>query len=175
MLKKLGSRLGYGCVMGLLLLGASGAVAAQTEEDKGESKANVALKNRKTTPKATDIDSAVTLDGLLSKSAADGWSNARAATIDGYVIMLEREQDGDHHLMLATNPGETDTTKWVIVEVTPAWGKRLASLSQGQLNNLRGKQIRVTGWLYYEPDNPSKDPRGTRWEIHPVTSITILK
>lgn len=175
MLKKLVSRLGYGFVMGLLLLGAWGVVAAQTEDDKGESKANVALKNRKTTPKTSDIDSAVSLDGLLSKSGADGWSNARAATIDGYVIMLEREQDGDHHLMLATNPGETDTTKWVIVEVTPAWGKRLASLSKGQLNNLRGKQIRVTGWLYYEPDNPSQDPRGTRWEIHPVTSITILK
>jgi hypothetical protein len=161
--------------MGVLLLGASGVVAAQSNEDKGESRENVALKNRRTTPKGTDIDSTVTLDGLLSKKEADGWSTARAAVVDGYVIQLEREDDGDHHLTLATNAGETDTTKWVIVEVTPAWSKRLASLSNGQLNNLRGKQIRVTGWLYYEPDNPSRDPRGTRWEIHPVTSITILK
>jgi hypothetical protein len=76
--------------------------------------------------------------------------------------------------MLATNAGETNTTKWVIVEVTPTWGKQLASLSAGQLNNLRGKHIRVTGWLYYEPKDQSRDPRGTRWEIHPVTGITIL-
>ena len=175
MREKLVSRLGYGCVMGLLLLGASSGVAAQGNEDKGESRKNVALKNRQAPPKGRDIDGGVTLDGLLSKSEANGWSTAKAAVVDGYVIQLEREEDGDHHLMLATNPGETDTTKWVIVEVTPAWSNRLASLSKGRLNNLRGKQIRVTGWLYYEPDNPSSDPRGTRWEIHPVTSITILK
>jgi hypothetical protein len=144
------------------------------QSDKGESKENVALKNRRATPKSKDIDNSVTLDGLLSKGEADGWSNARAAVVDGYVIQLEREADGDHHIMLATNAGETDTRKWVIVEVTPAWGKRLASLSKGNLNTLHGKHIRVTGWLYYEPDNASRDPRGTRWEIHPVTSITIL-
>jgi hypothetical protein len=174
MKKNLVSRLVYGCVIGVLLLAASGVAVAQENGDKGGSKEDVALKNRQATPKGTDIDSAVTLNGLLSKNEASGWSTAKAATIDGYVIQLEREADGDHHLMLATNPGETDTTKWVIVEVTPAWGKQLKSLSADQLNNLRGKHIRVTGWLYYEPQTPSRDPRGTRWEIHPVTSITIL-
>lgn len=165
----------YGCLISVLLLATSGVVSAQSNADKSGSKADVALKNRRATPKVGDIDTTVTLDGLLSKNAADGWSTARAAVVDGYVIMLEREADGDHHLMLATNADETDTTKWVVVEVTPAWGKQLASLSRGQLNNLRGEHIRVTGWLYYEPQSPSRDPRGTRWEIHPVTSITILK
>jgi hypothetical protein len=175
MQQKLVSKLGYGCVMGVLLLGASGGVAAQGNGDKGESKEYVTLKNRRAIPKGTDIDSTVTLDGLLGKKEADGWSTAKAAVVDGYVIQTEREDDGDQHLVLATNPGETDTTKWVIVEVTPAWSKGLASVSNGQLKNLHGKQVRVTGWLYYEPDDSSSDPRGTRWEIHPVTAITILK
>ena len=175
MQQKLVSRFVYVCVVGVLLLGASDGVVAQTNGDKGESKENVALKNRRATPKDTEIDRTATLDGLLSKKEADGWSTAKAAVVEGYVIQLEREEDGDHHLALATSPGETDTAKWVIVEVTPAWSKRLASLSKGQLKNLQGKQVRVTGWLYYEPDNPSGDPRGTRWEIHPVTDITILK
>jgi hypothetical protein len=173
--QKLVSRLGYGCVMGMLLLGASGGVAAQSNGDKGESKEHLALKNRRATPKDKDIDRTVTLDGLLSKKEADSWSTAKAAVVEGYVIQLEREEDGDHHLALATNSGETDTSKWVIAEVTPAWSKRLASVSRGQLKNLRGKHVRVTGWLYYEPDTPGEDPRGTRWEIHPVTNITILK
>ena len=34
---------------------------------------------------------------------------------------------------------------------------------------LVGKKVRVTGWLYWEPDEEQGDPRGTRWEIHPVT------
>jgi hypothetical protein len=29
----------------------------------------------------------------------------------------------------------------------------------------------VTGWLYYEPDEDQPDPRGMRWEVHPVTEI----
>lgn len=172
---KLVSRLGYGCVMGVLLLGSSGVVAAQTDGDKGESKMNIASKNRRAMPKSTDMDSTVTLDGLLSKNGADDWSTAKAAVVDGYVIQLERETDGDYHLALATNPGETDTTKWVIIEATPALSKPLASLSGGHLKSLHGKHVRVTGWLYYEPDNESGDPRGTRWEIHPVTNIAILK
>ena len=175
MQQKLVSRLGYGCAVGVLLLVVSGAVAAQSNGDKGETKELVALKNRGAKPKDTEIDRTVTLDALLSKKEKDSWGTGKAAVIDGYVIQLEREEDGDHHLALATSAGETDTTKWVIVEVTPAWSKRLASLSKAQLKNLKGKQVRVTGWLYYEPDNDSGDPRGTPWEIHPVTDITIIK
>ena len=48
-------------------------------------------------------------------------------------------------------------------------------LAEGaKLKDLRGRKVAVTGWLYYEPDAESEDPRGTRWEIHPVTSIAVL-
>ena len=40
-----------------------------------------------------------------------------------------------------------------------------------ELEKLRGKKVRATGWLYWEPDEDHPDPRGTRWELHPVTSI----
>ena len=174
MRKRFASRFGYACVIGSLMLGASAMVAAQ-EKDKGESREFVALKNRRVVPKGSDIDRTVNLDGLLSKKDADGWSTSKAAVVEGYVIQLEREEDGDQHLVLAGNDGETDTTKWVICEVTPAWSRKSASLSAASLKKLRGKKVRVTGWLYYEPDAEATDPRGTRWELHPVTAITVLK
>ena len=43
------------------------------------------------------------------------------------------------------------------------------------LRKLQGSRVRVTGWLYYEPDDEQEDPRGTRWEIHPVTAVVAVK
>jgi hypothetical protein len=43
------------------------------------------------------------------------------------------------------------------------------------LRELVGTKIQVTGWLYFEPDEEQPDPRGTRWEIHPVTAIVPAK
>lgn len=176
MQKRLVCKALYGFVLAILLLVATAAAYGQEgERDAGETKENMALKNRRTTPKDSDIDRSATLDGLLNKKEATDWSTGKAATVEGYVIQVEREEDGDRHIVLAANPNETDTTKWVIVEVTPAWTKRAASLSAASIRSLKGKHIRVTGWLYYEPDLSENDPRGTRWELHPVTSITVLK
>jgi len=133
------------------------------------------LKARATMPKDADIDKAVTLKGLLDKKDENEWSNSKAAVIEGYVIQLEREEDGDYHVVLGPHAGETDTTKWVVVEVTPAWARRKASLSAASLKKLSEQKVRVTGWLYYEPDVESSDPRGTRWELHPVTDIRTIK
>ena len=63
----------------------------------------------------------------------------------------------------------------MIVEVTPAWQKKAASLTPDALRKLVGTRVRITGWLYWEPDDEQEDPRGTRWEIHPVTSIAPAK
>ena len=170
-------RLAFGVLCGCALVALiclSNLVQAQ-DKDKGESKQNLALKARGTMPGATDIDKAVTLQALLDKKDSNDWSNSKAASIEGYVIQLEREEDGDYHVVLGANAGETDTTKWVIVEVTPAWARRKASLSPVSLKKLRGQKVSVTGWLYYEPDVESSDPRGTRWELHPVTDIRAIK
>jgi hypothetical protein len=90
-------------------------------------------------------------------------------------VQTEREEDGDYHLTLAAAKGETDTRKWLIVEVTPGWQKKDASLDPAALRKLQGSRVKVTGWLYYEPDEEQADPRGTRWEIHPVTAISAVK
>jgi hypothetical protein len=151
---------------------AAGVLGAQERPgDKGESAEEKKLTGRSAAPKAGEIDSAVTLDAMLSKKDKSSLSEAKGATIAGYVIQVEREEDGDYHVTLASAAGETDTRKWVVVEVTPAWQKKSPSLAPEALRKLHGKKVRVTGWLYYEPDEDQPDPRGTRWEIHPVTEI----
>ena len=158
----------------LVLVGAAHLALAAPEDEKGESKESMEMKNRSTAPKDSDIVATATLESLLTKSGENDWSESKAASIEGYVVQVEKEEDGDYHLTLAANAGETDTKKWVVVEVTPAWASKDKNLSGEALHKLHGKHVRVTGWLFYEPEMDQKDPRGTRWEIHPVTQITTM-
>ncbi|HEY4231749.1 MAG TPA: hypothetical protein VGO79_16410 [Thermoanaerobaculia bacterium] len=154
---------------------AAGVLGAQERPgDKGETATGKKLRGRSAAPKAGEIDSAVTLDAMLSKRDKSGFSEEKGATVEGYVVQVEREEDGDYHLTLAPSGGETDTKKWVIVEITPTWQKKGAAFSGDSLRKLYGKKVKVTGWLYYEPDEAGPDPRGTRWEIHPVTEIQAV-
>jgi len=140
-------------------------------QDRGETPEAKNLKSRATAPKPGDIDGSATLDALVVKNDKGAFSESKGATVEGWVVQAEREEDGDFHLTLAGAKGETDTRKWMIVEVTPAWQKKAPSLSPASLRKLLGSKVRVTGWLYWEPDEEQGDPRGTRWEIHPVTAI----
>ncbi len=160
----------------VLALGvASGLRAGEQEGDKGETPEQKKLRSRTNAPAAADIDAGATLEALLAKQAKSAFSEKKGATIEGYVVQTEREEDGDYHLTLAAAKGETDTRKWVIVEVTPGWQKKDASLAPATLRKLQGSRVKVTGWLYYEPDDEQGDPRGTRWEIHPVTAVSEVK
>ena len=151
----------------LLLTGLS----LMAEEDKGESKAEMALKHRNTAPKAAEIDSTATIQTLLEKNGPNDWSNQKGAQLEGYVVQVESEDDGDVHFVLAAKPGESNTRQWVISEVTPDWQKKHHELSKSSLKSLVGKHVRVSGWLYHEPDTEQGDPRGTLWELHPVTEV----
>ena len=153
------------------LAGAGFLRAQEKPGDKGETAEAKKLKGRAAAPAAADIDAAVTLDAMLAKNDKAAFSESRGAMVEGWVVQAEREEDGDFHLSLAKGLGENDTHKWVIVEVTPAWQKKAAALSPEALRKLPGTRVRVTGWLYWEPDEEQGDPRGTRWEIHPVTAI----
>ena len=144
-------------------------------DEKGESPKYVAMKNRRTTPNETTIEKSVTLKTLLDKKDEDDLSASKAAVIEGYVVQVEKEEDSDFHIVLAEEKKENDTNKWVIVEVTQAWRKRKASLSEARLRQLGNKKVRVTGWLFYEPEEEHVDPRGTRWELHPVTDIVVIE
>ncbi|HVT34038.1 MAG TPA: hypothetical protein VHE37_00530 [Nevskiaceae bacterium] len=155
---------------GFLLLLLCGATA-HAGEDEGDAPKYQALKARSAAPKDADINPAVTLGALLSQSGEKDWSTDRAARIEGYVIQVELEPDGDVHLVLAGAAHEPDTRKWVVTEVPKAVRDRSKSLSVSALRKLVGRQVHVTGWMYWEPDDDSQDPRGTRWELHPVTSV----
>ena len=102
------------------------------------------------------------------------WSATKGAAFEGYVIQVIRSEDSDIRLYLAAKPEETDTRKWVIIEVKPAWMEKLPGLAQAKLWELHGKKVRVTGWLFFDA-TPIKYPRGTNWEIHPVTEIVPVK
>jgi hypothetical protein len=158
-----------------LLLSGFAYGGQKREDERGESPKARALKNRRAAPRPADIDTSVTLAGLLDKKAERDWATSKAAVVEGYVIQVEKEEDGDLHIVLADDPQGHDTRKWVIIEVTPAWRKRKASLSEARLRQLIQKQVRVTGWLFYEPEEEQGDPRGTRWELHPVTDIVVIK
>lgn len=156
----------------LSLVLASG-LAWAAHEEKGESKAEMALKHRMAPPKDADIENTATLQGLLDKSGKDAWPANKGARIEGYVVQAERESDNDVKLVLADAKGETSTKRWVIAEVCPEWRKKDATMSEASLRAMVGKKVAVTGWLYHEPEEESDDPRGTLWEIHPVTSIKL--
>jgi len=154
-----------------LLLCQSVALAS---EDKGESKVEMAAKNRHATPTPAQIDARVTVTALLDQPFADAWSSEKAARVEGVIVQVENEEDGDTHIVLAPAGEEKNTARWVIAEVTRASRAHHKDLGLARLKDLRGKKVAVTGWLYYEPDADSEDPRGTRWEIHPITSIAAL-
>jgi len=158
---------------GLLVL-ALGVALAQ-ESDAGETPEALKLKGRSDAPTAAQIDAAATLEGMLARNTKSAFSEAKGATIEGWVVQVEREEDGDYHLALARAQKEPDSRHWVIVEVTPAWQKKNAALAGESLRKLNGQKVRVTGWLYYEPDPNQPDPRGTRWELHPVTDIAAAR
>ena len=155
---------------------AMAALAAQERPgDQGETPEQKALRARSAAPAAADMDTAATLDALLAKRDKSEFSEKKGATLEGWVVQVEREEDGDVHLALAPEKGGTDTKKWVIAEVPTAWQKKSPTLSEDALRKLVGTKVRVTGWLYYEPDPDQPDPRGTRWELHPVTAVAPAK
>jgi hypothetical protein len=166
-------RLMPSCLALLLVASFTSLAAAAAEHDLGESPENTKLRNRTSAPASSQIDSSVTLDRMLGAGESD-LSAKKGASVTGYIVQVEKEEDGDVHLILASAKGETSTTKWVIVEVTPSWQKKKSSLSSTHLKKIVGHHVRVTGWLYHEPDPESEDPRGTRWEIHPVTTVVDL-
>lgn len=93
----------------------------------------------------------------------------------------------DTHIEIAQTLG-ADSTKRVIVEVTPRWRAEMKALgvdwTTPGLKSLIGKRVKFRGWLLFDvehrsqakntaPTNP-KDWRATVWELHPVTSFVIV-
>jgi hypothetical protein len=150
---------------------ARGSAATGHEDEKGESGNRWRSSTARRRRKDGEIDTAVTLGTLLEKKGEGAFQSSKAARVEGTLVAGRDREDGDIHMTLAPEGKEADTKHWVIAEVTPDWQKQDPSLKLAALKERRGKKVTVTGWLYYEPDEEYQDPRGTLWELHPVTSV----
>lgn len=174
---------------------------------KGDAKDSTAqhlnvLKRRMTVPSASDMDRTVTMTTLTALGDdTSRWRANKAAVIEGYVADVkpgEAESVNCHtthvaykdtHIELTLKPSSSSKSAYVIVEVTPQVRMKMASggtdWNTGTLRGeLRGKWIRVTGWLLFDVEhaqnamNTNPDGadiwRATAWEVHPITAIEVL-
>lgn len=160
------------------------------------------LKRRMTTPSAEEMDHTATMAALTLRSDdTTRWNAAKGATLEGYVadvkvggvesVNCHTHQTAyrDTHIELTLMPNDLDETTYVIVEVTPQVRQHMAASgtdwSTATLRKrLLGKWVRVTGWLLFDTEHAGNaantNPEGkhnwraTVWEIHPITSITLL-
>lgn len=160
------------------------------------------LKNRYTFPSEADIDHSITLQRMLEPGNDENrFTEAKAATITGYVVKVNKKGSSETCNCHASAPMFTDThievvldkehagkQERVIVEITPRIRAIMATKGEdwsGQaLQNLIGKRVTFTGWMLWDwrhkKDAENTDPgdtkqnwRATCWELHPVTSIEI--
>lgn len=158
------------------------------------------LKNRTAMPQAADFDSGVTLDALLQRGDdSSRWSTDRAARVQGLVVDVAHAGTEaancfnpcrrDIHILIA-NRKDAPKSEQVVLEVTPKWRDWAAAhgidWSEPTLKaQLIGRWCEFEGWLYFDvghaeeseniaPGNP-ENWRGTAWEVHPITKITVIR
>jgi hypothetical protein len=158
-------------------------------------------KNRFAAPQPHDFDHEVSLVALLAPGPDENrFDEERAATISGFVINVKKggtetcncgaknPVDMDTHIELGLAAGVAETQR-VIVEVTPRFRKLMKEQgvdwsTEALASQFKGKWVDVSGWLLFDsmhigeaenthPGN-AKNWRATCWEIHPITSITVL-
>ncbi|MFL6255457.1 MAG: hypothetical protein ACJ74T_10630, partial [Pyrinomonadaceae bacterium] len=95
----------------------------------------------------------------------------------------------DVHIHVAPRVG-APRSEWVVVEVTPR--ARLRAVESGRdwsivalREELLGRRCRFEGWLLFDREHADESEhiapgsrgnwRATAWELHPVTSIEVLK
>lgn len=158
------------------------------------------LKNRSEVPGARDFDPEVSLEALLRPGEDRGrWSESKAGRVEGYVVEVVEGgmeaancysyRERDVHIHVAARL-DAPRTEWVVVEVTPRarrwaveWGGdwRADTLR----TELVGRHCRFEGWLLFDREHADESEhtapgasgtwRATAWELHPVTSIVVLK
>lgn len=160
------------------------------------------LKNRYRIPSPGDFDRSVDLRALLKPGLdQERFSESKAVRIRGYVVEVKpggKEtcnchglgDDRDTHIAISLDPAHGDETERLIVEVSPRIRRIMADKgidwsTERLKQKFEGKYVEIEGWLFYDkehrkqsenmnPGNP-RNWRRTSWEIHPVTSIKILR
>jgi hypothetical protein len=158
------------------------------------------LKNRAGAPKPQDFDESVSLEALLRLGEDRGrWSESRAGRVEGYVVEVVEGgieaancysyRRRDVHIHVAPRV-DAPRSEWVVVEVTPRarrwaveWGGDWSAAALKA--ELLGRRCRFEGWLLFDREHADESEhtapgsrgnwRATAWELHPVTSIEVLK
>lgn len=157
-------------------------------------------KNRWDVPDSSQINRAITFTKLLaSDSLPNGFAEGDAAEIVAYVSDVKlgsketcncNKGDSAHrdtHIELTMEPNvNIDKTTLVIAEVTPRYQRsKLAEGLEWSTRGLReaflGRWVRIRGWVFFDKMHADESAgsdntrvwRGTAWEIHPITSITL--
>jgi hypothetical protein len=80
----------------------------------------------------------------------------------------------DWHIPIVEAASDPESTA-VVVETTPRVRKWHPGWTVARLGV--GSQVRITGWLMFDPDHPPHLGvyRSTLWEVHPVTRIEVWK
>ena len=158
------------------------------------------LKNRTAFPQPADFDPNVRLDALLQRGDdRNRWSTDRAARVQGLVIDVAYAGTEaancfnpcrrDIHILIAPRK-EAPKSDQVVLEVTPnlrdwAAAQGIDWSEQTLKAQLIGRWCEFEGWLYFDaghdeesenvaPGNP-ENWRGTAWEVHPITKITVMR
>jgi hypothetical protein len=160
-------------------------------------------KNRYQMPGNNDIDPEVSMAALIAPGKdVNRFDQKKAAKITGFVIDVLVGGNKETCNCGATKPDERDThielglakdappNQRVIVEITPRLRMQMKKkdidwTTKTLRNEIKGKWVEVTGWLLFdtmhiqeaENTNPGNEMnwRATCWEVHPITSLTVLK
>jgi hypothetical protein len=116
----------------------------------------------------------------------------KAVVLEGFLLGFKREGPEspncysdtrrDFHMWVGprrpTSPemGMALRVQAVVVEPTPAMQDLHPTWDEENFNELVGQQVRVTGWLMFDPEHPDQiaHTRGTLWEVHPVMKIEVF-
>ena len=160
------------------------------------------LKNRYIAPTKTQISTDFNWTELaIFEDDRAKFNVGNGAILRGYVLrvrMSEAEtcncnsktpEFRDTHLIITPDAEQTGVLNQIVVEITPRMRAIMATKgvdwSQAALKKLKGKNIEVEGWLFYDYPHGNQSAkvrqktkgvtRSTSWEIHPITRLTVIK
>jgi hypothetical protein len=157
------------------------------------------LKNREAAP--SNVNPGISLSAMLQPgsdstrfSTADG-AEIEAVIYDVLVGGVETANchatdaaNRDTHMEMVVDGSHTSPAQRIVCEVTPRWRTAMAATggdwSTSALVGMKGRRVRLRGWMLYDFEHATASEntapgkagnwRASAWEIHPITSITVL-
>ncbi len=171
-------------------------------DDKDEKRSNE-LKNRWTLPKESDIDTSFNWENIYQDGRdPKRFDQKKSGRLRGYIALMTEQNAEEcnckiknkdfYDIHIHLSPSEdVMSEKWqhVIVEITPRLRELMKAKNEDwsykNLKKLKGKEVEVEGWLFYDWEHgdkaylynrdEQKSWRVSVWEIHPITSLKEIE